>query len=174
MNEAKAMRIGRAYQTMRGFLLFLASGAALGACTPGPVAAPAAPAGGPTLAHCEEERQDADVRSFHCGGLTAVETTLLSATDHDVGVAFDQFAAAFSGPSTRRVDSVYTAGAERQTWMRLERATPRGALEAQMVAVATGGGVRLVTCSTRDPKVQCGPVVSSLGHGIARVTPLTQ
>lgn len=117
------------------------------------------------LANCHEEKQDADVRAFHCGKLTAVETLVLSASDHDLHSAFDQFAATFSGPTTRRVDSVYTAGDARHTWMRLEQNGDSGPVEAQMVAVATGGGVRLVTCSTRDPKAPCGPVVTSLVHG---------
>lgn len=122
-------------------------------------------AGDSLLARCQKDTQDADVTAFRCGSLTAVETIVLSASEREVGIAFDQFAASFSGPTTRRIDSVYAAGDARHTWMRLERSGTSGPLEAQMVAVATGGGVRLVTCSTRDPKVPCGPVVSSLVHG---------
>lgn len=135
------------------------------AATPLPNDPEALVAGDSMLARCQKETQDADVTAFHCGSLTAVETIVLSASEREVSVAFDQFAAAFSGPTTRRIDSVYTAGDARHTWMRLERSSTAGPLEAQMVAVATGGGVRLVTCSTRDPKSPCGPVVSSLVHG---------
>ncbi|NUO53857.1 MAG: hypothetical protein HOV80_33860 [Polyangiaceae bacterium] len=116
------------------------------------------------LARCERNDQDVDVRAFYCGGLTAVETVVLSASDRDVVIAFEQFAASFSGASPKRIDSVYTAGEARHTWMRLEGTQDGRPLEAQMVAVAQGGGVRLVTCSTRDETAPCGPIVSSLVH----------
>lgn len=116
------------------------------------------------LARCERDERDMDVRAFYCGGLTAVETVVLSASDRDVVIAFDQFAASFSGESPKRVDSVYTSGESRQTWMRLEGTQNGRPLEAQMVAVVQGEGVRLVTCSTRDETAPCGPVVSSLVH----------
>ena len=101
----------------------------------------------------------------HLGGTQGADQPGERLLQQRAGRQPDQFAAAFSGPTTRRVDSVYTAGDARHAWMRLERTGDSGPLEAQMVAVATGGGFRLVTCSSRDPEAPCGPVVSSLVHG---------
>jgi hypothetical protein len=107
-----------------------------------------------------------DVRAYHCGELTLVEAVVLSASERDVAIAFDEFAAAFAGETPKRVDSVYTSGDARHTWMRLEGKTTSGAaVEAQMVAVVRAGGVRLVTCSTKSAQAPCGPVVASLVHG---------
>jgi hypothetical protein len=135
------------------------------AASPPPAAPDVLATGDSILAGCEKDESDEDVRAYYCGQLTAVEAVVLSASEHDLDIAFERFAASFSGSSPRRVDSVYSSGEARHTWMRLEGTGDRGTLEAQMVAVELGGGVRLVTCSTRDAKTPCGPVVSSLVHG---------
>ncbi len=149
---------------MRGFLVL--SGALLSACAAAsPPEAPVLEHGDAMLARCDKDEQEPDVRAFRCGQLTAVETVVLAASPQEIALAFDQFAARFPGQSPRRVDSVYTAGQSRHTWMRLEGSGEAGRpVEAQMVAVVTGDGARLVICSSRDPDAPCGPVVASLVH----------
>lgn len=122
---------------------------------------PAAPTG--LLSHCIEERPSEDVTSWTCGSLTAVETLVLSASSAEVEMAFDGFAANFGGKSVKRLDAAYSAGEARHAAMSLEGVDEKGApQEAQMVAIAIGGGFRLVTCATKDVSTPCGPVMETL------------
>jgi hypothetical protein len=118
------------------------------------------------LARCERQRADPDVTSWNCGNLTAVEAVVSTASDRDVTAAFDGFAATFGGDGSRRVDSNYASGAAHHTAMRIEgRAASGEAVEARMVAVRIGGGVRLYTCSSRASD-ECGPVLEHLVQGV--------
>lgn len=124
------------------------------------------------LAKCVQDQSDPEITSWQCagasGGLTVVESVLESVGDRDLELAFEGFARSFGGATPRRVDSSYAAGNTHHTAMRLEGSGEPGALvEAQMVAVAIGGGVRLVTCSTKDPKLSCTPVMSHLVNELA-------
>jgi hypothetical protein len=144
-------------------------GLLLAGCGSGEVAPARAPSelavGAEFLAHCPADASELDVRAWSCDRLTAVETFVESASDRDVAQAIDGFAASFPANSPRRVDSVYAVGNARHTWVRLEGTTSRGEpVEAQMVAVAMGPSVRLVTCSSHGD-VACGPVVAELVHG---------
>lgn len=125
---------------------------------------PPAPDAEQLLARCAREANE-EVTSWSCANLTAVETLVLSASEQDIALAFDGFAANFSGQAVKRVDAKYIQGDTRHTAMRLEGHGPGGqTLEAQMVAVAIGNGVRLVTCSSKDSRSPCGPVIELLVH----------
>jgi len=113
------------------------------------------------LSRCERLENDPDVTSWSCGKLTVVQTMVEAASEREVAMAFDGFAASFGAGDARRVDSTYVRGGHAA--MRLEGKGPRGEpIEAQMVAVAVGNGVRLVTCSTKDAWTPCAPVVAHL------------
>ncbi|NUP08789.1 MAG: hypothetical protein HOW73_22300 [Polyangiaceae bacterium] len=126
---------------------------------------------------CQQQRESPEVTAWYCGDLTAIEAVVLSATDREVALAFDEFAANFAGKSVKRVDSEYAKGEARHKTMRLEGQGRAGeSLEGEMVAVSIGNGVRLVTCSNRtDPAKprghtvpatpSCGAVVSHLVYG---------
>ncbi len=121
-----------------------------------------------TLADCTELQPAPEVRSWECGGLVAVETLVLSVEARDLELAFDGFEQSFGGKSPRRIDSVYTAGDAKHTAMRLEGQSEQGApVEAHMVAVSLGDGVKLVTCSSKDPAKSCGPVIAELVQELA-------
>ena len=115
------------------------------------------------LAGCLTDRSDPAVTTWTCGSeLVLVESWVPSASERELADAFDGFAASL-GETPRRVDSVYAVGGARHTAMRLEGSGQPGALvDAQMVAIATGSGVRLVTCSNKDPKRSCGAATSGL------------
>lgn len=150
--------------TAHRLIFVVSSAASLLACgAPAKVAqAPVPPDVVTLLARCER-LEDPDLRSWHCGGLTAVETVVSSASERELALAFEHFAARFGGDRPRRVDSAYVRGEARHTAIRLEGEGPRGEqVEAQMVAVVEGDGVRLVTCSTRDAAAACAPVVAHL------------
>lgn len=124
------------------------------------------------LARCVQDQSDLEITSWQCpgagGGLTVVESVLAAVGDRDLELAFDGFARSFGGAAPRRVDSSYAAGNAHHTAMRLEGSgEPGGLVEAQMVAVAVGGGLRLVTCSTKDPKLSCAPVMAHLVNELA-------
>jgi hypothetical protein len=120
------------------------------------------------LSRCAETREGSDFRSWSCGDhLTAIETWVEVASDRDVKLAIDGFAATFPAASPKRVDSIWAVGNARHTWVRLEGTSNRGQpLEAQMVAVEMGEGVRLVTCQAQGPEEACGPVVAKLVDGV--------
>lgn len=140
---------------------------ALMGCTQAP--GPAAPRDGQSmLADCQESVPAPDVRAWECRDLTAVETLVLSAEPRDLELAFDGFAARFGGEHPRRIDSVYTRGDTRHVVMRLEGDGALGAVvDAQMVAIAIGGGFKLVTCSSKAVSKPCGPVIDLLVHGVS-------
>lgn len=148
-----------------GFLAFSLGLAGLG-CTAEP--GPKAPQDGESvLADCQESAPAPDVRAWECPDLTAVETIVLSAEQADIALAFDGFAARFGGDHPRRVDSVYTRGDTRHVAMRLEgNGKTGGIVDAQIVAISVGGGFKLVTCSSKDQKSPCGPVIDTLVHGL--------
>lgn len=153
--------------------LLAATTIACGASTPPPT--PPVSDGEQLLARCTQEdsppHADEHVTSWSCANLTAVETLVLSASDQDIALAFDGFAANFSGQAVKRVDAKYIQGDTRRTAMRLEGHGPTGqAIEAQMVAVAIGNGVRLITCSSKDAASPCGPVIEMLVHDRAGTT----
>ena len=140
---------------------------ALFGCAAGPEAV--APRDGETmLAECQESEPAPDVRAWECRDLTAVETLVLAAEPRDLELAFDGFAARFGGPHPRRIDSVYTRGDTRHVAMRLEGDGTLGAIvDAQMVAIAIGGGFKVVTCSSKAAAKPCGPVIELLVHGVS-------
>lgn len=145
--------------------LLAATTIACGASAPPPARSPSN--GAQLLARCARDAsppQAAEqVTSWSCEDLTAVETLVLSASDQDIALAFDGFAANFPGHGVKRVDAKYIQGDTRRTAMRLEGNGPSGeTIEAQMVAVAIGNGVRLVTCSSKDRRSPCGPVIEML------------
>ncbi len=140
-------------------------GCASGAPTEPATGASELAVGADVLSHCAADAHELDVRAWSCERLTAVETFVESASEHDVAQAIDGFAASFPANSPKRVDSVYAVGNARHTWVRLEGTSSRGEpVEAQMVAVAMGPSVRLVTCSSHGDAT-CGPVVAQLVHG---------
>lgn len=132
---------------------------------------------GMLLDRCQEQRDSPDVTAWTCGDLTAVEAVVLSATDREISMAFEDFASNFGGRDVRRVDSAYAKGDTRHTTMRLEGRGKKGeSLEAQMVAVVVGRGVRLVTCSDKigtgqqdvlPAKPTCGEVITHLVQGVS-------
>lgn len=124
------------------------------------------------LSRCDHQQDAEDVTSWRCGELLAIEAVVLPANDRDIKLAFDDFAATFGGASVRRVDSIYTKGDSRVSAMRLEGEGPNGeALEAQMVAVMVGSGVRMVTCSNRSTSTRrpVGEVSASCGAVVAHL-----
>ncbi len=134
---------------------------------------PVAPRDGESmLADCQESVPAPDVRAWECRDLTAVETLVLAAEPRDLELAFDGFAARFGGEHPRRIDSVYTRGDSRHVIMRLEGDGSLGAVvDAQMVAIAIGGGFKLVTCSSKAASKPCGPVIDLLVHGVSASRP---
>ncbi|MFO0552620.1 MAG: hypothetical protein U0271_29790 [Polyangiaceae bacterium] len=160
----------RSSMLMRGSVALVAVFGAVGCGAATPPARE--PDGAAILGACTELHPSEDVSSWECGhGVTAVEAFVNSASEREISIAFDEFAQSFGVAGARRVDSLYTSGNTRNLAVRIDADAASGEfLDAQMVAVTMGRGVRLVTCSSRDRAAPCSPLIAALVQGPKRST----